>query len=103
MVLLFIASLKVTATVVLLLTPAAPFGGVNAVTVGGVVSPPPLAPAVVNDQETLPASAFPARSLTPSGPPTTVAEYVVPPTSGLVGVSVAIRVASLYEIDAVML
>src|SRR5689334_8531084 len=90
-----IASLKVAVTVVVALMPVAPLAGEIAVTVGGVVSP---GAAVVNDQETLAASAFPATSLARGSvaPPLTVAVYVAEAASALLGVSVATSVEALY-------
>jgi hypothetical protein len=84
----FIASLNVAVTVVAALTFVAPLAGVTAVTVGGVAS-------TVNDHVRLAANALPARSFTRGSvaPPFTVAVYFVAALSGLLGVSVAIRVA----------
>ena len=64
-----IDSLKFAMTVVPVLIPVAPLAGNTEVTVGGVLS----TDAVVKLQLKLPASAFPARSLTPDAPPNIVA------------------------------
>ena len=68
-VLAVIASLKVAVTAVAVLTPVAPFGGVNALTAGAVVS----VPVVLKNQTKSAASGFPARSVAPVEPPRTVA------------------------------
>ena len=89
MVLAFIASLNVTLTLPFTEAFVAPLAGEVEATVGGVVS------TVVNDHVKFDASEFPAASLTPLAPPTTVAVYVVgPPVSALVGVNVATRVVA---------
>ena len=85
----FIASLKVAVTVVAVDTPVAPLAGDVAVTVGAAVS------AVVKDQTLFATSAFPATSLTPLAPLTTVAVYVTFCASGAVGVRVATNVVAL--------
>src|SRR5215475_9654168 len=54
------------------------------------------AAAVVKDQVTSAWSAFPARSLTPPAPPSTVAVYVLESASDALGVSTAVVVAGSY-------
>ena len=63
-----IASLNVADTAVAIATFVAPLAGVLTTTVGSVTSS-----SVVNDQLASPASALPATSFTPDGPPLTVA------------------------------
>src|SRR5580704_2861406 len=53
--------------------------------------------AVVNELVALAAKALPARSVTPLGPPTTLIVYVVLAASALVGVSVTVSLAALYD------
>jgi hypothetical protein len=79
-------SLNVALTLVPTLTLAAPFGGVTAVTLGGVVS----GGTVVNDHVKSAASAFPAMSLIPPEPERSVAVYVVPGCRLELGCSVAL-------------
>ena len=80
-------SLKVALTLVPRLTFPPPLAGVTAVTAGGVVS----AGIVVNDHVKSEASAFPAVSLIPAEPPTSVAVYVVPACRLALGCSVAVE------------
>jgi hypothetical protein len=61
-------SLNVTTGAMPVVTDVAPLAGLNELTVGGVVS---MGAAVVNEEVTSAAKAFPAESFTPAPPPFT--------------------------------
>ncbi len=82
----FIASLNVTSIAVDTGTPLAPAAGVVDTTLGGVSS------RVVNDNEKIAASPFPATSLAPV---VTFAVRVAELGNALVGVNTAVRVAAV--------
>src|SRR5262249_36765000 len=86
------AWLNVAVTLVPVATLTAPADGTLLVTVGGGAI-------VVNDQTTLAASAFPARSLTTGAvaPPWIVAVSTVEWLRAAAGVSVTVRVTASYE------